>query len=87
MLGEPLSFPADVLLAQLNESQPGVPVIGGMASGGWGVGENRLILGGEERAAGAVAVLVHGPVAIKRSSARAAGPSASRTWSPRPSAT
>lgn len=64
LLGEPFSFPADVLLAQLNESQPGAPVVGGMASGGSAPGENRLILGPRAVDTGAVAVLVHGPVTI-----------------------
>ncbi|MEX2112911.1 MAG: FIST N-terminal domain-containing protein [Pirellulales bacterium] len=64
LLADPFSFPADVLLSQLNESQPGVPVIGGMASGGWQPGENRLLFGGDAVDSGAVAVLVHGPVAV-----------------------
>ncbi len=64
LLGEPFSFPADVLLAQLNESQPGVPVIGGMASGGSSPGENRLLLGDTEIESGAVAVLVHGAASV-----------------------
>ncbi len=62
LLADPFSFPADVLLAQLNESQRGVPVIGGMASGGMSPGENRLLLGANEIESGAVAVLVHGAV-------------------------
>ena len=64
VLGEPFSFPADVLISQLNDSQPGIPVVGGMASGGWGQGENKLILGPREIAKGAAAVLVHGPLKI-----------------------
>lgn len=65
LLGEPYSFPADVLVAQLNETQPGLPVVGGMASGGWAPGENRLLLGGREIESGAVAVLIDGPDAIR----------------------
>jgi small ligand-binding sensory domain FIST len=64
LLAEPFSFPADVLLSQLNETQKGVPVIGGMASGGFAPGENRLLLGSDEIETGAVAVLVHGGVSI-----------------------
>ncbi len=65
LLAEPFSFPADVLLSQLNESQKGVPVIGGMASGGEAPGENRLLLGGDEVETGAVAVLVHGGMTVQ----------------------
>ncbi len=45
VLGEPYSFPADLLLERLNEDQPGIPVVGGMASGGYAPGENKLLLG------------------------------------------
>ena len=76
MLAEPFSFPADLLLERLNEDQPGVPVLGGMASGAHGPGENRLLLGGRELDSnleldrfeydrGAVAVLLHGAVNIR----------------------
>jgi len=71
MLAEPFSFPADLLLERLNEDQPGVPVLGGMASGAHGPGENRLLLGDRElggnfeRDRGAVAVLLHGAVQIR----------------------
>ncbi len=64
LLADPFSSPADVLLSQLNDSQPGVPVMGGMASGGWSPGENRLLFGGDAVDRGAVAVLVHGAVAV-----------------------
>ncbi len=77
MLAEPFSFPADLSLERLNEDQPGVPVLGGMASGAHAPGENRLMLSGSDRDrnrendadcefdSGAVAVLVHGPVPIR----------------------
>jgi small ligand-binding sensory domain FIST len=64
LLGEPFSFPADALLARLNDDRPGVPVVGGMASGAWEPGQNRLLLGAREIDAGAVAALVHGPVRV-----------------------
>lgn len=63
-LGEPYSFPADVLLERMNEDRPGVPVIGGMASGGWQPKQNRLLLGPRELDHGLAAVLIHGPVRI-----------------------
>jgi small ligand-binding sensory domain FIST len=36
LIGDPFSFPADLLLRHLNERIPGTIVIGGMASGGTG---------------------------------------------------
>jgi small ligand-binding sensory domain FIST len=65
LLADPFSFPADALIERLNHEQPGIPVIGGMASGASSPGDTRLLLGGRELKAGAVAVLVHGPVKIR----------------------
>lgn len=65
LLGDPFSFPADVLIAQLNDDRPGVPVIGGMASGGWAPRQNKLLLGREVFEEGAVAALIHGDVSIR----------------------
>jgi small ligand-binding sensory domain FIST len=44
LIGDPFSFPTDLLLAHLNERVPGTVVVGGMASGGMGPGETRLFL-------------------------------------------
>jgi small ligand-binding sensory domain FIST len=65
MLGEPFSFPADLLLARLNEDRLGVPVVGGMASGGSAPGENRLWLGRTVYSEGAIAAMIHGPVSLR----------------------
>jgi small ligand-binding sensory domain FIST len=65
LLGEPYSFPVDLLLERANEDQPGIPVVGGMASGGYAPGENKLLLGGEVIDAGAVGVLVSGEVRVR----------------------
>ena len=54
LLGEPYSFPADIFVAQINEQHPGTLVLGGMASGGMGPGESRLIANGEIVNEGAV---------------------------------
>ncbi len=59
-LGEPLTFPADVLLARWNDDHPGVPVVGGMSS--CALGSNRLIVGDQMVEVGAAAVLVSGPI-------------------------
>ncbi|MFI4874239.1 MAG: FIST N-terminal domain-containing protein [Blastopirellula sp. JB062] len=65
LMGEPFSFPADALLARLNEDQPGVPIIGGMASGGQAPGENLLVHGREVKKSGATALYLHGAVRIR----------------------
>lgn len=65
LMGEPFSFPADLLLDRLNEDRPGVPVIGGMASGASEPGNNRLFFGRQTLAEGAVAALVSGPVRMR----------------------
>jgi small ligand-binding sensory domain FIST len=65
VLGEPYTFPTDVLLERINEDQPGIPVVGGMASGGHGPGQNKLLLGRRQVDAGAVAALVHGGVRVR----------------------
>jgi small ligand-binding sensory domain FIST len=64
-LAEPFSFPADYLLERLDEDQPHVPVLGGMASGAHAPGGNRLFFGGREVESGAVCVLLHGAVEIR----------------------
>jgi small ligand-binding sensory domain FIST len=65
LLGEPFSFPADLLLDRLNEDRTGVPVIGGMASGGAEPGQNRLFLGRKTVTEGAVVALVSGNVRLR----------------------
>ncbi len=65
LLGDPFSFPSDYLLERMNEDHPGLPVIGGMASGASQPGESRLILGRQALASGAVAVLLSGAVRVQ----------------------
>jgi small ligand-binding sensory domain FIST len=65
LMGEPFSFPADELVRRLNEDHPGVPVLGGMASGGVAPGENQLVLGRGKYLQGAVAALIYGNVRIR----------------------
>lgn len=64
VLGDPYSFPPELLLDRINEDQPGIPIVGGMASAASQPGENRLICGGQTYSEGAVAVLLHGGVKI-----------------------
>ncbi len=62
MIGDPYSFPADVMLERLNEDRPGLRVVGGMSSGGAAPGESRLFFGQELYTSGAVAVMLSGPL-------------------------
>ncbi|HWB01040.1 MAG TPA: FIST N-terminal domain-containing protein [Pirellulales bacterium] len=64
MLAEPFSFPADTLLERLGEDQPHVPIVGGMASGAFSPGENRVFLNHAVYDSGAVAVLLHGALQV-----------------------
>lgn len=60
MLADPFTFPADGLLAELND-EPGAPVVvGGLASGGRKPGEHRLFAGADVLLEGAVAVALRG---------------------------
>lgn len=54
LLPDPYSFPTDQLLAEWGATSPGVPVLGGLASGRRGEGEGALFLGREVMASGAV---------------------------------
>jgi small ligand-binding sensory domain FIST len=54
LLVDPYSFPAEPFLEQLNEERPGLPLVGGVATG------RRLILGDEVLSAGAVGAVVSG---------------------------
>lgn len=65
VLGEPFSFPADLLLERINEDHPGVPVIGGMASGGYQPGENLLVYGDQVLESGGILVYLHGAVQVR----------------------
>ena len=60
LIGDPFSFPTDLLLRHLNERVPGTIVMGGMASGGMGPGETRLFLDDRVVDTGAVGVRMPG---------------------------
>ncbi|MCH7729746.1 MAG: FIST C-terminal domain-containing protein, partial [Planctomycetes bacterium] len=65
LLADPFTFPADALLERLNEDRPGVPIVGGIASGGSQPGENRLLLAEDVHTEGAVALLMRGAVGAR----------------------
>lgn len=58
LLTDPFSFPTNSLLASLNGDHPGLPIIGGAASGAHTPGDNALILNGEIFATGAVGTIM-----------------------------
>jgi small ligand-binding sensory domain FIST len=60
MLADPFSFPADVLLDHLNETSAGIPIVGGMASGGLEAGRNSLYFNDEILRDGAVGAILTG---------------------------
>lgn len=62
VIGDPFTFPADLMVERLNEDRPDLCVVGGMASGAAVPGESRLFLGHEVLKTGAVAVMLDGPV-------------------------
>ena len=63
-VGDPFSFPAELMLERLNEDRPDLCVVGGMASGSAAPGESRLFLGADVLTDGAVAVMLDGPLQV-----------------------
>jgi len=60
LLVDPFTFPTAPFLSALNSEQPGVPVVGGIATGGGQPGAQALILGDEVFDEGAVGVALSG---------------------------
>ena len=60
LLADPFSFPADGFVTQANRALPGLPVVGGLASGPLGAGSTRLLVDGRVVDRGAVGVLLKG---------------------------
>ena len=58
LLADPFTFPVDTLLQRLRPDEPGLAVVGGMASAGVRPGENRLVLDDSLHPDGAVGVLL-----------------------------
>jgi small ligand-binding sensory domain FIST len=65
LLGDPFTLPVDLLLEQINESHPGLPVLGGMASAVRAPGECRLLLDGKVHDQGGVGVLLQGEIGLR----------------------
>lgn len=60
LLADPFSFDVDRLMRRMEEDHPGVPVIGGFASGGNRPGMNTLLVGSASYDSGAVGVVIGG---------------------------
>jgi small ligand-binding sensory domain FIST len=60
LLADPFSFPVGGFLTRLNEEREGVPLVGGIASGGGAAGTAALVLDGELHDEGAVGAVVSG---------------------------
>jgi small ligand-binding sensory domain FIST len=65
LIGEPFSMPMDNYLRRFNEDHPGVGVVGGMASGGRGPGENVVMLDDAVHRDGAVGMVLTGDVSLR----------------------
>jgi small ligand-binding sensory domain FIST len=58
LLADPYTFPVTEFLQLVEASHPGLPVVGGLTSGGLGPGASRLLLGRRVASAGAVGILL-----------------------------
>ncbi len=65
VLAEPYTFPAAEFLEILNDKLEGVPVMGGMASGGSGPGQNLLFTQNGVVESGAIGVVLEGDVEMR----------------------
>lgn len=65
LLADPFTFPAAEYLEALQAEHPGVPVVGGMASGGSGPGQNLLVTGEGVVESGAIGVVVEGEIEVR----------------------
>jgi small ligand-binding sensory domain FIST len=65
LLGDPFSFPMAAYLESLNDRIPGLPAVGGMASGGAGSGANSLFFGDQRFSDGAIGVLLGGNIELQ----------------------
>lgn len=65
LFGDPFSFPMDEYLKLLNRDFPGVPAVGGMASGGQGPGQNLLITEQGLVSEGALGLVLEGAVEVR----------------------
>ncbi len=65
LLADPYSFPIDAFLRALNERTPGVPAMGGMASGAMGPGQTLFFTESGVRDSGLVGVVLEGEIELR----------------------
>jgi small ligand-binding sensory domain FIST len=65
VLGDPFSCAADSVMARLDDEFPGLPLVGGMASGAAAPGENRLYWGSQSLHQGGVGLLLGQGVEVR----------------------
>lgn len=65
VFADPFSTPIEEVFEKMEERCPGAPAIGGIASGGTDLGENRLVFNGTIVQEGLVGVALWGPVWIR----------------------
>ncbi len=65
LMGDPFSFPIEMLLEEANQRHPDATLVGGMSSGGVVPGNNRLFLGPQTFDHGAVGVMLSGPLRVR----------------------
>jgi small ligand-binding sensory domain FIST len=64
-LADPFTFPVDDFLEHINDTKPGLPVVGGMASGAQQPGQTRLLHGDSAVDAGAIGVVLQGALGMR----------------------
>ncbi len=79
LLSDPLTFPADALLDVLGDLHPGMPVVGGIASGAQAIGDRVLFVGSQAVEQGAVGVFLDGVDVLP--AYRREQPRSARRWS------
>lgn len=65
LLADPFSTPIEEVFSTIEDFCPGSQAIGGIASGGMDLGENRLVLNQDTYESGMVGVALSGPVSVR----------------------
>jgi len=64
LLADPWTFPADGFVERSNDALPGLPLVGGLATGALGAGSTRLFRDGATYSSGAVGAVIGGAVDV-----------------------
>jgi small ligand-binding sensory domain FIST len=65
LLADPFSFPVDAFIRRMEDDHPGVPIVGGMASGGYQPAANTLVVGQRTYDSGAVGFVIGGAARVR----------------------